>query len=226
MSKKCGFFGAECYDLIHYMARILHAMHAKVLIVDQSDDRSLETSVPLPSGYRIELDHVVDYRGVDFAGRYLLRYDRDYDFILIYFGHKGQRFVEVDWLFLIDNADVRITGSIDDMAPFYEKMLKSTDESRADEGFMPGYPVNIYMSPVRINTQYAKLKVPLENWDMVILEQDDIIMRVLCQHNGVFKFNGLSGGYKDLLYRIFVSIYGPFSEKKAKQAFKEAERGR
>ena len=158
MSKKCGFFGAECFDLIHYLSRILKAMHAKVLIVDQSDDRSLETSVPLPEGYNMAADITVEYRGVDYAGRYMLKYDRDYDFILLYFGHKGQRFIKVDWLFLIDNADIRISKSLEVMAPSFENFLKPANNiGKTEEGFTPGYPVHIYMSPVKINTRYENL---------------------------------------------------------------------
>ncbi len=86
MVTKIGFSGAHCYDLIHYVSRILYHADQRVLLCDLSSDRSLEASVSIPDAVAMGKADVLDYRGVDFTGCYLYQHDRMYDIVILYFG--------------------------------------------------------------------------------------------------------------------------------------------
>lgn len=227
MSKRCGFFGAECYDFIHYLARILYAMKYKVLIIDQSADRALESSIPLPDGYMIELDSTIDYRGVYYAGRYMMEYEEQYDYILIYYGISGQRFVKVNWLFLVDDGDVRVRKGIDGILPCCDKLLLPGSQKKTEDGYDSEFPVSIYLGPVPGGSQHEELVLPACNMDVVVVEIEDIILKLYCQSNGLFKFGKISNSYKDLLTKVVTSLLeGEVNGKRIRQAFRVAERGR
>ena len=48
MSINIAFYGSECFDLLHYVSRVLKACNISSIMIDWSADQSLYNSVPNP----------------------------------------------------------------------------------------------------------------------------------------------------------------------------------
>lgn len=80
MSINIAFYGSECFDLLHYVSRVLKACNISSIMIDWSADQSLYNSVPNPG---IQENEVIDYRGVDVSTNYRKNMSLDYDVIFI-----------------------------------------------------------------------------------------------------------------------------------------------
>ena len=58
MSINIAFYGSECFDLLHYVSRVLKACNISSIMIDWSADQSLYNSVPNPG---IQENEVIDY---------------------------------------------------------------------------------------------------------------------------------------------------------------------
>lgn len=225
MASKIGFYGAECYDTIHYLSRILKCMNYHVLLIDRSLDRSLQSSIPLPAGYRQEPDMLVEYRGVYFAEQFIYSYEDKFDFILIYFGRTGQRIMQLNWLFLMDDGDVRVRNALKGLSGKTQKILSHSSTGLAG-GYDPSYPVFVSLGLVPLNAEKKSLGIPVGNCETVKVDTDDYILRLYCQQNELFTFRDITGAYQDFLYRIIQNITCCSDLKLLKRAYKAAERGK
>lgn len=80
MSINIAFYGSKCFDLLHYVSRVLKACNISSIMIDWSVDQSLYKSIPNPG---IQENEVIDYRGVDVSTNYRKSMSFDYDVIFI-----------------------------------------------------------------------------------------------------------------------------------------------
>ena len=85
MSINIAFYGSKCFDLLHYVSRVLKACNISSIMIDWSVDQSLYKSIPNPG---IQENEVIDYRGVDVSTNYRKSMSFDYDVIFYYIGHR------------------------------------------------------------------------------------------------------------------------------------------
>lgn len=111
-SKMLGFLGAEKYDILLYLSKILCRLNQKVLLVDYSENRALTYCIPAPEGeqklytvqksrrirYQIEgeqdkQEECISYQGIDFVIEpmygSLMELSQSYDVILVDFGFQS-----------------------------------------------------------------------------------------------------------------------------------------
>ena len=227
MAIKIGFYGAECYDLLQYVSRVLKSFKYKVLMIDQSVDKGLESTIPIPEGLKKDIGVVLDYRGIDYTDRYMKAYSKYYDYIIVYYGRGVQRLLKTDWMFVVDDGDVRTTKNIHEVMNMMPVILADSKATRKEDGYNPVEPVCIALGPIAKNVSFSKYPVSKDNIETVEMDMDDILFKYHCQLNNVFKFDKISSGYHDLLFKIIISILEKkYTSKEIKKVFKNAERGK
>lgn len=228
MAIKAGFFGAPCYDLINYIARILTKMEKGVLMVDLSEDQSLTCSISLPDDYD---GTEIDYRDVTFSLEEPEYMGMDYEVVLYYFGQRPQRIRPVDYAFCITSAERHVIADVSDLMRMirYDEAAAPGD-GRRDIRFSRGVPNVIALGPgVDVRFKYIAMQLEIPRRELVSVDMDDyaVACRLACQYDHAFRFQRLSADYKELLYRITSTLCEEELDTKLyKKAFKLAERGR
>lgn len=234
MSNKVCFQGEKCFDLIHYTSRILYRLGCSVLIVDLStwNDRSLEMSVPIPEG--IAKGHTVDYNGVRFSPHYYQKYEKEYDYILIYNGsRKLGRTLLVDRQFIICNSRLDSIKNaeliLEDSSLNNNAHRHNTFSQTKENLFNSNEPVVLYLdiSIERIRFIRSRLNVSEDHFRYCELAVNDIELGINVQYDNTFRFNKLSADYKDIVLQCVLSIIdNNTTDKQLTKAVKEAERGK
>lgn len=231
MAIKISFMGERCYDLIHYISRIIYHMGNKVLLIDQSarDDRSLECSIPIPVG--IEEGHTVDYSGVSYSPKYFEKYEGEYDYILMYYGSTYVATkLQSHWQYVICNSEsnsIRNAKINCSRGSLYTLPLKEQSEG-VEERFDNTIPVLLYLDLITNQKMLIEheLAVPTSNIKSCELSLGDYELRLKCQYDSAIKFTKISQDYKAIVKECCLSILGKDEDKTFLQAYKEAERGR
>lgn len=228
MAIKAGFFGAPCYDLINYVARILAKMDRGVLMIDLSQDQSLLYSISLPDDYD---GTEIDYRDVTFSLTEPAYMGMDYEIVLYYFGQRPERICPVDYAFCITSAERQVIAGVADLM---ERIVY--DESAAPGGsgrdirFVRGIPNMIAMGPgVDARFKYIAMQLDVPRRELVSVNMDEYALacRLACQYDHAFQFRRLSADFRELLYRITSTLCEEELDTKIyKHALKLAERGR
>lgn len=230
MAIKCGFYGGEAYDLIHYVSRVLLALGHSIVLIDQSQDRALESSIALPVDYNIENDQLVEYRGVMFAGRYMKTYDKHFDYIFLYYGRSKAKVINLDWLVIINDGDARTNNKIEGIMKVSSILLENSKATKKDDCYVPKEPICLSLSPMAKNVsfeQFNRYPVSRTNMDTAVIDTDDLILKHCCQVDGMFKFNGISSDYNNIIEKLSESfLEKEVSAKDFKKAYKLAERGK
>lgn len=228
MAIKAGFFGAPCYDLINYVARILTQMNKSILMIDLSTDQSLTCSVPLPDTYD---GSEFDYRDVTFCLDEPEYMGMDYEVILYYFGVNLEEIRPVDYAFCITSAELHVIADVADLMGNIEYDNNSAPgDSRRDIRFLRNAPNVIALGPgvdLRFKFISQQLNVPKRDLISVDMDENAMMCRLACQYDNSFRFQRLSADYKELLYRICSTLCEEELDTKVyRKAFKLAERGR
>lgn len=226
MAIKIGFYGADCYDLVQYLSRVLFKFKYKVLMIDRSQDKGLESTIPIPKGLEKSNDTVMEYRGVDYSDRYMKSFNKYYDYIILYYGRGAQRILKSDWMVIVDDGDIRTTRSIQDVMQKMPVILSESKATKSEDGYEPAEPVCISLGPIARNISFEQYAVSKQNIDMAEMDMDDLTLKCYCQLNNIYKFDKLSGSYHDLLYKIVISVLEKeYKSREIKQVFKAAEKG-
>lgn len=228
MAIKAGFYGAPCYDLINYAARILAQLDKSVLMLDLSADQSLTCSIPLPEGYD---GSEFDYRDVTFCVKEPPYMGMDYDIVLYYFGDNLGSNHPVDYTFCITTAELQVIASVADlMDQIQYDAAPATESVNRDIRYMRNFP-NVIALGVGVDQRFSfiaqQLKVPKRELTSINMDENAMLCRLACQYDNAFRFQRLSSDFKELLHRICSTLCEEELDTKLyRRAFKLAERGR
>lgn len=229
MAIKVNFSGAPCYDLMQYLARVLYYSGNNVLMVDLSNDRSLDVCIPIPND--IMPGHTIDYCGVRYATNYYSKYEKEYDYILIYYGQNAITHLKAHWQFIIVSSEEQsVRNMIDEVSKF--ELFNITKEQTVEEeqekldGSMP---VVLYLDMVTRKSEFIKNMLGssiVKNYRVCELTYNDYELKLLSQTEKVKKFAKLSSEYKDLIKQCSLSLLDCEEDKEFLQKYKLAERGK
>lgn len=185
------FVGVECYDIIIYMARILSAKKSSVLIVDNSESKSL--AVCVPGGFEASPRTLVDYKGITLVKDLMNIPSNKFDVVLVYYGRHGkfvaqnstETFIVLDYqkhsaLSILDTEypdDVPVTVIYRDQA--FTKITKDA-----------------------IVTYLEELDFQIDDSLYVEDTAEDIENRVLCQYNFFQPFSTISASMQELICEL------------------------
>lgn len=87
--QRIGFFGAYSYDIILYIARVLHLSGKRVLVIDRSTEQEVVRMIRTMDDRELQ-SGIFQFCGIDITARVVLPKDigaeRDYDVIIFDFG--------------------------------------------------------------------------------------------------------------------------------------------
>jgi len=232
-SKIIGFVGAEKYDILLYLSRILSRLKQKILLVDYSENRALTYCIPSTireiCGEYIKkqkaevMEEKISYLDVDFMmePRYrdLLLVKEEYDLILVDFGYQvhSQLLSECSQIFLCVDQQLH---NICQLKPL--KRVMEHIEERSYLLFRQVYDC-------KISTEYLmeelELELPKDKIFEYYQETNDMKYCIDSQYNYSFQFTRLSKGLKCCILFILRQIVPSLSEQQRKNAYRCARRG-
>lgn len=230
MAIKVNFSGVPCYDFIQYVARVLYCSGYSVLLVDFSNDRSLEESIPIPSG--ILQGHTIDYCGLRYAKDYYIKYELEYDYILYYYGQGAITHMKAHWQFVLVNSEEHsINCMLNEVSKYelYNLVLYNSSKEEAEYPLDNSYPVVVYLDMVTRKKELIKSKLSdslSENFKICELTYNDYELRLLSQTENVVRFSKLSTEYKELIKQCCLALLRCDEDKEFLQKYKLAERGK
>lgn len=133
MSINIAFYGSECFDLLHYVSRVLKACNISSIMIDWSADQSLYNSVPNPG---IQENEVIDYRGVDVSTNYRKNMSLDYDVIFYYIGQRRSAELEhfyANYGFIVTSAELQEVEQAKSQSINFSKLGYLKDDSECEE---------------------------------------------------------------------------------------------
>lgn len=214
MSKLLGFAGIESYDLMHYLGRTITRLGAIVLLVDNSDDKSLAYSIP--NFDEFSKLGILNYGNVDVVtnvGADAIA-DAKYDYVLVYFGFnfKDSLFQACDEIYFVTDLQLhnvfRLSRAELSADAFAFLLIRDRYSSK--------------MSPDLVIEELQKFSLEKENVIYVDDSPEDVNSRILCQYNSRFSFKKVSKSIMDFIVKVLII---DFSEKEIVSAFKLAARG-
>lgn len=212
-NKIIGFVGIEKYEIIHYLSRILIHLNQKILLADQSEERALACSIPVPFS---DTGEIIDYNGVDVSLGLKAEELRcmDYNYILVDFGFYVQHpMLNIcDEVYLVSDLQLHNIRSLSAM-----QLEKHQHRFLILKTFL-GNKVN----PCYIFEEMRNLMIREENSYALPMEERDYENCLNCQYENQISMKKLSRYVKQLLYEILLP---DFSKNQLDRAFRLAERG-
>lgn len=213
--KIVAYIGVEAFDIILYQAQILASLEKKVLVMDYSKDQALSKAFPQVKGIEYSKTPFT-YRHVDYAAipitESLLA---DYDMILISYGfiapeeiHRRERIVCV--------ADFH-SHNIDKVQRYYEYGIKNI-------WLVVRNALNTKFSPITLLNNQG-IKINMDDYFQIELNDIDIENAVLCQYNHVYSFTKISSDMRNFLMSITKKLFSSLTDKEIKLAYKNARKG-
>lgn len=210
-----GFVGIDCYDIIHYLARILCKLQKKVLLVDQSTKEALTYSVPIPKD--MDLSNIITYRQVDFTRAYRKDMLEEYDYIFMNFGDNKfcPEIEECEDLFIVTDQQGHNAAAL---STYFEKQRKQS---------ITAIIRNVVKCKIKPEFIIKLMEMNPDESPYYVMDADPIDQQLMlsCQYDQVFRFKKLSPNFKKMLYEILIDKL-KFDIKEVKQAFKKAEKGK
>lgn len=225
MAIKVGFYGAECYDLIHYVSRTLYHMDVgSILLLDISANQSLTCSIPYPEGYT---DDEIDYRGITFSSRPTQEMMLDYDIVLIYFGYEPSHW-RVDYAFIVSSCQLHEVAAAQETLEYIK--FTGLPQEEKTETYLKGV-LNLIVLGSGATTRERfiaqQMQIPLSRCQAIDLDDVNMECRLFCQYDVCFKFIRISEIYKEVIEKMCMTIAGNKANAKLlKKAIKIAERGK
>ena len=183
------FIGCECYDLILYLAKTLNALGASVLIIDNSDDRSLSTCIPTLDS--VDLGQPVDYNNGITTVRGLEDVPNNFEYVLIYHGK--------DTL-----ADLSQSNEVFLVTDYQKHNVEFLQQVELDDD---NYPllvirdrVSSKITPASIQEKLSKFEVDPNDVLVIDDTNEDLQCKVLCQYNTHVGFQNVSASIKEFIY--------------------------
>lgn len=213
-NKMIGFVGIEKYEIIHYLSRILFHLNQKILLADQSEERALACSIPVPFS---DTREIIDYNGVDVSLGMNMDELRsvEYDYILADFGFQ----VHHPMLTICDEVYL-----VSDLQLHNIRNLSAMDLEKHQHRFLilKAFFVN-KVNPDFIYEEMSHLMIHEDNSYALPMEERDYENCLNCQYENQISMKRISRYVKQLLYEMLLP---DFSKNQLDRAFRLAERGR
>lgn len=237
-SKMIGFLGADKYDILLYLSKILTRLNQKVLLVDYSENRALTCCIPIPgkrqgiltirdrtgaylepSGRKTEEERI-SYQGIDFLieplyGQ-LMEMKERYDLILVDLGFQvySKLIHECNQIYLSLDQQLH---NIMQLKPI--SLMGEEVEKKCFILFRQVYDCKI--STAYLLEELA-LNVPEDNIFPYYQETMDMKYCIDSQYNHTFHFAHISRGLKSCLLYLLRNLLPQLSEQQRKSAYKTA----
>lgn len=214
MSIKIAFLGIESYDIIHYFSRLLKNLEYSVLVIDESKESEILTSVPIPKGEDFELCLcTINYREIDFTKYWKKNEVSKYDYVLTCFGTNlnEELLQKHDYLFYV--TDLQIQNI---------KRIQYTRKKLIDKSPQQYLVIRDFLGVKK--KRFIERECKFNESHYLSEDITDRKLMLECQYNTVFTFRKASPDLKELLidmYELDKEI-----DKKFRKAFKRAERGK
>lgn len=232
-NKMIAFLGADKYDILLYLSRILSRLNQKVLLVDYSENRALTYCIPTPQirqeilmvreNSGIQMGHSCDcinYQGVDFLVEpkysYLMKIKEKYDIILIDFGFQvySKLLKECGQIYLCIDQQLH---NIMQLKPI--KQLGAEIESKCYLLFRQVYDCKISSMYLM---EELDLEVAPERVFQYYQDSQDMKYCIDSQYNHSFQFAHISRGLKSCLLFVVRHLLPQVPEQQRKSAYRTA----
>lgn len=218
-NKMIGFLGAEKYDILLYLSRILYRLNKKVLLVDYAENRALTYCVPAPRVITIQKE-CINYQGIDFLVEpiyaELMEVKEQYDIILIDFGFQvySKLLSECGQIYLCMDQQLH---NIMQLRPIQQM------EELANQCYL--LLRQIYDCKIGSNYLLEELGLPLKASQVFTYYQDSLDMKycIDSQYNHTFQFSHISRGLKSCLLFILRNVLPSLTEQQRKNAYRVAK---
>lgn len=218
-NKMIGFLGAEKYDILLYLSRILYRLNKKVLLVDYAENRALTYCVPVPRVITIQKE-CIHYQGIDFlvepAYTELMEVKNQYDIILVDFGFQvySKLLSECGQIYLCMDQQLH-------------NMMQLRPIQQMEELTSRCYLLfrQIYDCKIGSNYLLEELGLPLKERQVFAYYQDSMDMKycIDSQYNHTFQFAHISRGLKSCLLFILRNVLPSLTEQQRKSAYRVAK---
>lgn len=212
------YIGWESFDIILYLSRILLKLGHRVLLIDNSKERTLADCMPCVLGIDTA-SNCITYRGVDFTTSHLNQeLEFQYDDIFIHCGMSmpqcnGSNFTR---LIITTNLLPSITNEIVRIGCFkeYENKLSLLIRDVIDT----------HLSAEDIRTRIGKYIS--ENLIFMLYRDDsDYLAGLLCQVSQICRFHDISRPLKSYLLKEVQELSPQATIKQIKKAYRLARKG-
>lgn len=207
--KVIGLVGIDKYDIIHYLAKVLHNLGQKVLVIDGSSRKAVTATLPAQGA-------VFDFGGVDFVSgldkaKANVRLS-NYDFVIIDFGFQmGNKLIlKCDEIWLITDEQKHNIVNLQNV-----RLLPS----------QPRFAVIRSDTPNKLHSYFLQLLAPLgitQNTLYRITEtKESRRNRLQIMYQNVVSMRNLGD---DMLHVITLMLTPYFSEREINAAIREVRR--
>lgn len=212
------YIGWESFDIILYLSRILLKLGHRVLLIDNSQERTLADCMPCVPGIDTA-SNCITYRGIDFTTRHLNQeLEFQYDDIFIHCGmsmpqcygsNLTRLIVTTNLLPSITNEIVRI-GCLMEYEDKLSLLIRDViDTHLVEEG---------------IRTRIGK-HIPESSIFMLYRDDSDYMAGLLCQANQICRFYDISSPFKNYLFKEVQELSPQVTIKQIKKAYRLARKG-
>lgn len=239
MSINIAFYGSECFDLLHYVSRVLKACNISSIMIDWSADQSLYNSVPNPG---IQENEVIDYRGVDVSINYRKNMSLDYDVIFYYIGQRRSAELEhfyANYGFLVTSTELQEVEQAKSRSINFSKFdyLKDDSECEEDEPVEEVFERNHtyllilgFLADKKKKFISSELEFPLRDTIAVPYDAETAECRINCMYDNVFRFSRISAEFQKLIDRLCLTVLKDcgieLTPREYRKLYKLAERGK
>lgn len=207
--KVIGLIGIDKYDIIHYLAKLLHTLGQRVLVIDGSSRKAVTATLPAQGT-------VFDFGGVDFVAGF----DKakanvrlsDYDFVIIDFGFSvGSKLIlKCDEVWLITDEQKHNIINLQN--------VKLSPKQ-------PRFVVIRSDTPNKLHSYFLQLLAPLgvtQNTVYHIMEtKGSRHNRLQIMYQNIISMRGVSD---DMLYVLTLMLAPYFSEREINMAIRNVRR--
>lgn len=239
MSINIAFYGSKCFDLLHYVSRVLKACNISSIMIDWSVDQSLYKSVPNPG---IQENEVINYRGVDVSTNYRKSMSLDYDVIFYYIGQRRSAELEhfyANYGFIVTSTELQEVEQAKSLSINFSKFdyLKDDSECEEDEPVEEVFERNHtyllilgFLADKKKKFISSELEFPLRDTIAVPYDAETAECRINCMYDNVFRFSGISAEFQELIDRLCLTVLKDcgieLTPREYRKLYKMAERGK
>lgn len=209
------YTGADSFDIILYLSRILQMLGRRVLIADYNEKFALTYSMPEFCGLDMEIN---TYMNVDFTRNVLNEtVISAYDDVLIDCGFSEPVFdtsvltkiIYVSDMFSFNLKRLRQICYYDDLPVRKELLIREASDIS-----------------VTAEQMISILKKDISKIQLLYHDEGDYQNALICNYNQAVSFNGLSARFKNYLLTEIREMVKKLSDKQLKAAYNKAKKGK
>lgn len=213
-SKIMGFVGVDVQDTILYLSRIFRNMGKRVLMADYSESQALYYSIPFIPGMDAYSD-MIEYRNTYFTcGPLEEKQMKEFDVVLVFFGFEVCREFQfcTHVIYTTDyekNHLERLADIRHETAEYQQLVYRNAGQSG------------------RVSKPALKLDAVREECQYICNDsRREKSLRVQCQYNDNFGFQGISAAFRNYLKETVAAVFpAETKDKSFRRSFYQAETG-